>query len=92
MKQPVDAVNNVVVLYKLATVSLLYASLHSSDEAGLIFQHPRHCILHQLLGILAAGNGHLFEPRFDFGREMHFHEAQSTGKSPGWQGSARSAR
>lgn len=37
-------------LYKLATVGLPDASLHSCDEARLIFAH-------QLLGVLAIGIG-----------------------------------
>ena len=49
MKQSVDAVKHVLVLNKLAAVSLINASLHSRDEAGLIFQHPADSILHQLL-------------------------------------------
>jgi len=61
------------VLPKLATVGLLNTSLHSRDEAGLIFEHPGNSFLHQLLGILAAGNSHLLEPRFNVGRKMHFH-------------------
>ena len=73
MKQPVNTVNHVLVLYKLAAVGLLNTSLHSGDEAGLIFEHPGNSILHQLLGILAVGNSHLLEPRFNVGREMHFH-------------------
>ena len=73
MKQPVDAVKHVFVLYKLATVGLLDASLHSCDEEGLIFEHPGHSVFHQLLGILAVGRGHLPELRFNVGREMYFH-------------------
>jgi hypothetical protein len=55
------------VLYKLATVGLLNASLHSGDEAGLIFEHSGNSVLHQLLGILAVGIGHLLELRFNVG-------------------------
>jgi hypothetical protein len=46
---------------------LINASLHSRDEAGLIFQHPADSILHQLLGILAVGTGQLLEARFNVG-------------------------
>ena len=67
MKQPVDTVNHVFVLYKLATVGLLDASLHSCNEAGLIFEHPGNSVLHQLLGILAVGRSHLLELRFNVG-------------------------
>jgi len=61
------------VLYKLAAIGLLNSSLHSGDEAGLIFEHPGNSVLHQLLGILAVGISHLLEPRFNVGREMYFH-------------------
>jgi hypothetical protein len=59
VKQPVDAIKDVFVLYKLATVSLFYATLHASDEAGLILKHAGNSIFHQLLGVLAIGNGEL---------------------------------
>lgn len=61
------------MLYKLATVGLLNTSLHSGDEAGLIFEHPGNSVPDQLLGILAVGNSHLLEPRFNVGRKMYFH-------------------
>jgi hypothetical protein len=80
VKQPVDTVQHVFVLYKLATVGLLDASLHSRDEAGLIFEHAGNSVFHQLLGVLAIGRGHLLEPRFNVGREMYFHAFQDTGK------------
>ena len=54
-KQPVDAVKDVLVLYKFATVGLLDASLHAYDEAGLIFEHPGNSVFHQLLGVIATG-------------------------------------
>ena len=73
MKQLVDTVNQVFVLYKLATVGLLDASLHSCDEAVLIFEHAGNSVFHQLLGVFAIGNGHLLELRFNIGREMYFH-------------------
>ena len=73
MKQPVDTVPHLLMLHKLATVGLLDASLHSCDEAGLIFEHPGNCVFHQLLGILAVGKGQLLESRFNIGREMYFH-------------------
>jgi hypothetical protein len=65
--QPVDPVKHVFMLYKLAPVGLLNASVHSRDETGVIFEHPRNGFLHQLLGILAVGNGQLLEPRFNVG-------------------------
>ncbi len=74
------------MLYKLATVGLFNTALHSGDEAGLIFEHPGNSVLHQLLGIFAVGNSHLLEPRFNFGWEMYFHEAQSTGNPRARQG------
>ncbi|MGD0436639.1 MAG: hypothetical protein ABSB86_09235 [Bryobacteraceae bacterium] len=80
MKQPVDTVTHILMLYKLATVSLLNAFLHSSDEAGLIFEHACNSVFHQLLGVLAIGRGHLLEPRFNLGGEMYFHAFQDTGK------------
>jgi hypothetical protein len=52
---------------------LLDASLHAGDEAGLIFEHAGNCIFHQLLGVLAIGGGYLLMPRFNVGREVHFH-------------------
>ena len=73
VKQPFDAIKHVFVLYKVATVCLLNSPLYSCDEAGLIFEHPGNSILYQFLSLLAAGNGKLLEPRFDVGREMHFH-------------------
>jgi len=68
------------MLRKVAPVGLLNASLHSRNEAGLIFEHPGNCVLHQLLGILAVGTCHLLEPRLNVGREMYFHGLQDTGK------------
>ncbi len=38
-KQPVDAVDDLFVVYELASVGFLDASLHSCDEAVLIFEH-----------------------------------------------------
>ncbi len=61
------------MLNKLATIGLLDPSLHSSNEAGLAFEHPGNRLLHELLGILAVGNSHLLETGFNVGREMHFH-------------------
>ena len=55
MEQPVDTAKHVFVLYKLAPVGLLDASLHARDEAGLIFEHAGSRVLHQLLGVLAVG-------------------------------------
>jgi hypothetical protein len=53
LKQPVDTVNHVFVRYKLATAGLLDASLHSCDEAVLIFEHAGNSVFHQLLGVPA---------------------------------------
>lgn len=55
------------MLDKLATVGLFNAFLHSSNEAGLTFEHPDHSVLHQLLGIFAVGGSHLLELRFNVG-------------------------
>ena len=49
MKQPVDTVNHVFVLYKLATVGLLDAFLNACDEAGLIFKHTANSFFDKLL-------------------------------------------
>jgi hypothetical protein len=73
VKYSIDTIDHVFVLYKLAKVGLLDSSLHSGNEAGLILEHPGNSVLHQLLGILAVGNSHLLEPRFNVGREMYFH-------------------
>jgi hypothetical protein len=73
------------VLYKLATVGLLDAPLYSCNEAGLIFEHARNSVFHQLLGILAIGGSHLLEPHFNLGRKMYFHAFQDTGKQSPWQ-------
>jgi len=78
MKQPADASNHVFVLHELAPISLLNTPPHPYDEAGVIFEHPRNRVFHQLLGVLAIGGGHLLKPRFDVGREMHFHALQGT--------------
>jgi hypothetical protein len=86
VEKPLDTINNVFMLYKLATVGLLDSSLHSRDEARLIFEHPGNSIPYQLLGVLAVGNGQLLEPCFNVGGEMDFHEAQITGKAGAWQG------
>jgi hypothetical protein len=80
MKQPVDTVKYVLVLYKLAPVGFLGASLHAGDEAGLIFEHACNGVFHQLLGVFAIGGSHLLEPRFNLGREMYFHALQGTRK------------
>lgn len=73
LKQPVDTVKHVFVLYKLATVGLLEAFLHSGGETGLIFEHPGNGVFHDLLGVLAVGKGQLLEPRFNVGQDMYFH-------------------
>lgn len=73
MKQLVDTVNHIFVLYKLATVGLLDASLHSCGKAVLIFEHAGNSVFHQLLGVLATGKSHSLELRFNVGREMYFH-------------------
>ncbi len=78
VKQPLDAVKHVFVFYKLATVGLLNASLHSCDEARLILEHPGNSILNQLFGILAIGRSYLLELCFNVGREMYFHALQVT--------------
>ena len=62
MKQPVDAIEHVLMLYKLAPVGLRDALLHTGDEAGLIVKHSGGGVFHQLLGVLAIGRGHLPEP------------------------------
>ena len=72
MKQPADPLNHVCVLHKLATVGLFDASLHSGDEAVLIFEHTCNSVFHQLLGVLAISKGHLPEASFNVGREMYF--------------------
>ena len=61
------------MLDKLATVGLLKTSLHSGDEPGLTVEHPGYGVLYYLLGVLAVGNSHLLEPRFNVGWEMYFH-------------------
>ena len=58
---------------QLASVSLCNAQFHGRDEASLVFEHANHRLLHELLRILAARRGHLLQPGFDIGREMHFH-------------------
>ncbi len=78
VKQPLDAVKHFFMFHKLATVSLLNASLHSCDEARPIFEHPGNSILHQLFGILAIGRSYLLKLRFNVGREMYFHALQGT--------------
>jgi hypothetical protein len=78
MKQPVDAIEHVLVLYKFAPVGLRDALLHAGSEAGLIVEHPGNRVFNELLGVLAIGRGHLLEPRFDVGREMYFHALQGT--------------
>ena len=88
MKQPVDTIKHVFVLYKLATVGLLDASVHSCDEAGLIFKHAGNSVFHQLLGVLAIGGGHLLKPRFNVGREMYFHAFKIREKRRGCNGVA----
>jgi len=72
-KQAADAVEHFFVLYKLASVGLLDASLHTGDEARLIFEHAGNRVFHQLLRVLAIRGGYLLELRFDVGREMYFH-------------------
>jgi len=86
VKKFVDAVDHILVLDKLAAVGLLNASLHACGEAGLIFEHPGNGVLHKLLGVLAVGDSYLLKPRFNVGREMHFHalklrENQETGNT-----------
>jgi hypothetical protein len=61
------------VFYQLATISLLNAFLNPDDKPGLIVEDAGNSILNQLLGVLAIGNGHLLQARFDFGREMNFY-------------------
>ncbi len=61
------------MLDELAAVGLFDATLHASNEARLIFEHAGYRILHQLLGVLAIGGGHLLEPRLHVWREMNFH-------------------
>ena len=80
VKQPVDTVKDVFVIYKLAPVGLLDAFLHPGDEAGLIFEHAGNSVFNQLLGVLAIGKGQLLEPRFNVGREMYFHTLQDKRK------------
>ena len=80
MKQPVDTVKHVLVLYQLAPVGLLDTFLHPGDEAGLIFEHAGNRVFNQLLGVLPMGKGQLLEPRFNLGREMYFHSLQDTRK------------
>ena len=70
MKQPVDRVQNLFMIYNLAAVGLLDTPLHACDEAGLIFQHAGNGIFHQLFGVLAVGRSHFPEPRLDVGGEM----------------------
>jgi hypothetical protein len=86
VKQPVDTVKHVFVRYNLAPGCLLNASLHSGDEAGLVFKHVGNGVFHQLLDILAMGGGHLLKPRFDVGREMYFHAFEDIGKPESEQG------
>lgn len=78
MKQPVDTVNYVLVLYKLAPVGLLYASLHSCNKACVTGEHPNNGVLDQLLRIFAVGGSHMLELRFNVGREMDVHRLQVT--------------
>ncbi len=82
MKQPVDTVKHVPVLYKLATVGSLDPLFHSCDEAGLIFEHAGNRVFHQLPGVLAIGKGQLLESHFNVGREMNFHPVQGA-REPG---------
>ena len=61
------------MLYKLAAVGLLNASLHACGEAGLIFEHAGNGVLHKLFGVLAVGDCYLLKPRFNVRREMYLH-------------------
>ena len=48
-------------------------------KVGVIFEHARNRVLHQLLDVLAiGGSGHLLKPRLDIGREMDFHALHGT--------------
>ena len=80
VKQPVDAIQHILVLYKFAPVGLRDTSLNAGDEAGLTVEHAGNCVFHQLLGVLAVGRGHLVEPCLNVGREMNFHALQGTRK------------
>ena len=80
MKQPVDAGKHVFMLYKFSAVCLFDALLNASDEASLIVQHPSNGVFHQLLGVLAAGRGHLLEPCFDVGGKCTSMPFQGTRK------------
>ena len=84
MKQPVDTIKHVLVLYELAPVGLRDAPFDTGNVTGLIVQHAGNGVFHQLLGILAIGRGHLLEPRFDVGGEMYVHFLQGTRK-PGFE-------
>ena len=93
VKQPVETVKDVFVLYKLAPVGLLDAFLHPGDEAGLILEHAGNRVFNLLLGVLGVGKGQLLQPRFNVGREMYFHNFQNTRKpemnQPGKRAGAR---
>jgi hypothetical protein len=80
VKQAVDSVKHFLVLYKLAAAGLLNTSLHTRDEAGLVFEHACNSVFHKLLGVRAVGGSHLLKPRFNIGREMYFHALQGTRK------------
>jgi hypothetical protein len=80
MKQPIDPLKHVLVLYKLAPVGLLDASLHAGDEAGLIFEHAGNRVFHQLLSVLAISRGQLLKPRFNVRWKVYFHALQGTPK------------
>jgi hypothetical protein len=73
LKKPIDTVKDLFVFYKVASIGLFDALLHSCDEARLIFKHPVDRILYQLFGILSIGRGYLLEPGFGIRREMYFH-------------------
>jgi hypothetical protein len=91
-KKPVDPVNHVSVLDKLAAVGLLDAALHFCDEPSLVFEHTTNPILNQLLHILAVRKGHLLKPCFHIWSEMYFHDLQASDFIRRWQQLAAAER
>jgi hypothetical protein len=73
LKAPVDAVLYLIVIDEIATVRGGNALFHSSDKAGLIFEHSIHSFLHQLLGGRAVMVGDLRKLGFLLRSEMDFH-------------------
>ena len=75
LQEAVQALTDLVMGKTVAVAQSLFAARHSSDKALLFLEILACRVPHQVVRIASLPRGLVGELRFEFGREMHFHDS-----------------